>query len=56
MTRAEINHLNAQKSNQQQNKEETAPGFVFTDPEAVDGTTQTTNRDRQEADKRIDAM
>jgi hypothetical protein len=53
MTRAEIKRA---PRNPEQNKEETAPGFVFTDPEAVDGTTQATNRDRQEADRRIDSM
>jgi hypothetical protein len=39
---------------QKQNKRETTPGFVFTDL-AVDEPTQTPNRDREEADRRIDS-
>jgi hypothetical protein len=60
-TRAELLEI------QKQNKQETAPGFVFTDPVAeapeppdlaphltMDETTPTANRDREEADRRID--
>jgi hypothetical protein len=52
-TRAELLEI------QKQNKQETAPGFVFTDPDlaphpTMDETTPPMNRDREEADRRID--
>jgi hypothetical protein len=39
---------------QKQNKGKTTPGFVFTD--LADETAQTPNRDREEADSRIDSI